>query len=220
MYLSRVKLDPNRRETMRALASPQLLHGAVEQSFNGSRQRTLWRVDRLGDAYYLLVLSAVQPDLTHVAMQFGSQTDRSLCETRNYDQLLARLTAGQSWQFRLRANPVHSLPRGKPGASARGKIVAHVTPEHQKEWLLKRAAALGFSLQSDRFDVVHIQWMKFRKRKDSNREVSLSVAVFEGVLSITDAELFRRTLTQGIGRAKAYGCGLLTIARLGGGSIG
>lgn len=39
---------------------------------------------------------------------------------------------------------------------------------------------------------------------------------FEGVLTITEAELFRKALIDGIGRAKAYGCGLMTLARIGG----
>jgi CRISPR system Cascade subunit CasE len=40
------------------------------------------------------------------------------------------------------------------------------------------------------------------------------VAVFEGVLQISDESLFKAALTNGIGRAKAYGCGLLTLANL------
>ena len=36
--------------------------------------------------------------------------------------------------------------------------------------------------------------------------------VFEGVLTVTDADAFRNALVNGIGREKAYGMGLLTIA--------
>ena len=34
---------------------------------------------------------------------------------------------------------------------------------------------------------------------------------FEGMLKVTDAELFRKTLREGIGKEKAYGCGLMTV---------
>jgi CRISPR system Cascade subunit CasE len=44
--------------------------------------------------------------------------------------------------------------------------------------------------------------------------VELGVAVFEGALTVTDAGRFVAALSQGIGRAKAYGCGLLTVAPL------
>jgi CRISPR system Cascade subunit CasE len=36
---------------------------------------------------------------------------------------------------------------------------------------------------------------------------------FDGRLEVTDPDALRRTLTQGI-RAKAYGCGLITLAPL------
>ena len=34
---------------------------------------------------------------------------------------------------------------------------------------------------------------------------------YEGVLQVTDAEAFCRLLTNGIGRGKAYGLGLMTV---------
>lgn len=37
---------------------------------------------------------------------------------------------------------------------------------------------------------------------------------FTGELQITDAEKFRHTLFNGLGRAKAFGCGLLMVKRL------
>ena len=52
----------------------------------------------------------------------------------------------------------------------------------------------------------------FRTRFAKMR-VSLLAVTYEGVLRVTDAALFRRTLTEGIGRGKAYGMGLLTVMR-------
>ena len=40
------------------------------------------------------------------------------------------------------------------------------------------------------------------------------MVTFEGILEISDEEVFKQTLVDGIGREKAYGCGLLTLARL------
>jgi CRISPR system Cascade subunit CasE len=218
MYLSRIALNESRRETMEALTSPQLLHGAVEQSFDGSRKRNLWRVDWLGGACYLLVLSSGQPHLSHIAEQFGYPQTEKPWDTKSYDKLLTRLQAGQTWQFRLRANPVRNSFQDQDKDLGRGKVFAHVTQAQQKQWLLSRAEACGFTLAEDEFDVVHTQWVKFRKGTDGSREVTLRTATFEGMLTITDAERFQQALLSGIGRAKAYGCGLMTIARCGGGS--
>lgn len=86
MYLSRVELDPIRRSTMTALAAPQKFHGAVESAFSGERRRRLWRLDRLGEKLYLLLLSEEMPDLSGVVEQFGTG---AAPESRNYDPLLA-----------------------------------------------------------------------------------------------------------------------------------
>lgn len=81
MYLSRVELDLTRRSTMEALAAPQKLHGAVESAFAGERRRRLWRLDRLGERLYLLLLSEDAPDLSGVVEQFGTG---AAAETRSY----------------------------------------------------------------------------------------------------------------------------------------
>ena len=105
MYLSRVELDPTRRSTMAALSAPQKLHGAVESAFAGERRRRLWRLDRLGERLYLLLLSEDAPELSGVVEQFGTG---AAAETRSYDPLLQRVEPGSCWQFRLTANPTKS----------------------------------------------------------------------------------------------------------------
>ncbi len=213
MYLSRIPLNVKLRDTMQALASPYVFHSEVELSFprrlDEERKRMLWRVDYLGDTCYLLVLSAELPDFLHIASKFGY----GHWERKNYNPLLARLQSGQIWRFRLRANPIQSSFTEKNEKSGRGKVFAHVTQQQQRQWLIGRAQACGFSLHENAFDVVHTEWKKFHKAKRSSHEVILRIADFEGILTISDAESFKHTLLSGIGRAKAYGCGLLTLAR-------
>ncbi|WP_424887342.1 type I-E CRISPR-associated protein Cas6/Cse3/CasE [Streptomyces sp. XH2] len=48
--------------------------------------------------------------------------------------------------------------------------------------------------------------------RNPRQEIQLTQATFDGLLRITDITSFRRTLTQGLGKAKAYGCGLMTPA--------
>lgn len=208
MKLSRVFLDLTRRETMRALTSPQMLHGAIESCFPGERQRHLWRLDWLGDRCCLLLTSSRTPDLTSLAAQFGSPNMPP--ETKDYRPFLDRLTNGTQWRFRLCANPVHAVCEE---SGTRGKITAHVTTAQQCKWLLDRAQKHGFALRDGDFDVVQSRWMDFSKH-DANRVVIRQVT-FEGVLTITDADVLREAMTYGIGRGKAYGCGLLTLVSMG-----
>jgi CRISPR system Cascade subunit CasE len=60
------------------------------------------------------------------------------------------------------------------------------------------------------FDVTQSETRKFRSQ---GKTVTFEAATFEGVLRITDAESLVRAMRNGVGREKAYGCGLLTLAR-------
>ena len=46
----------------------------------------------------------------------------------------------------------------------------------------------------------------------SGTDVRIAKATYDGCLRITDLAAFRRTLVQGLGKAKACGCGLMTLA--------
>jgi CRISPR system Cascade subunit CasE len=89
--------------------------------------------------------------------------------------------------------------------------MAHVTAEYQRSWLTKKAPGCGFILEEGQFDVVETEQLRFWRKSDKP-PVTIGVAVFEGVLQISDEALFKAALTNGFGRAKAYGCGLLTLA--------
>lgn len=207
MYLSRMELDLTRRETMKALAAPSHFHGAVERAFTGDRKRNLWRLDPLGGRQYLLLLSEDKPDLTEASAQFGISGVDPAWETRDYTPFLQRITEESRWQFRLTANP--TVSRAREGM--RGKRYAHITPFYQKHWLLEQSGRRGFSVEEDAYEVVHCRWLRFRKGGGSM--VSLLSVTFEGELTVTDPALLRKTLTEGVGRGKAYGMGLLTLMR-------
>ncbi len=218
MYLTRMQLDVNKRETMKALSSPSMIHGAVENAFQGERKRKLWRIDCLQGKWYLMLVSEDQPDLTKAVKQFGLL--QSKWETKDYQPLLNRIQNGDNWHFRLTANPtVSRLPKKKAGTDlnsgiTRGKIYAHQTSEQQELWLENRAISHGFALDRREFHVVHTEWYHFKKKSQSHGQISILGATYEGRLHVTDAECFRATLCDGIGREKAYGMGLLTIANL------
>jgi CRISPR system Cascade subunit CasE len=55
--------------------------------------------------------------------------------------------------------------------------------------------------------------LRFSKRAGSPR-ITLSTATFQGRLRVTDPDAVRNALLSGIGTAKGYGQGLLTLASL------
>jgi CRISPR system Cascade subunit CasE len=218
MFLTRFTFDPARRGARKLLASPQAMHAAVRGAFAAPEDhqrpdaRTLWRLDTAAaGTVQLYIVSPGQPDLTHMVAQAGRDTAEAW-QTRAYAGLLASLQPGQQWAFRLTANPTHS--GRKTAESKETQRFGHLRPEQQTQWLIDRSARCGFAVatQQDNEPNVglhHRQTQTFRRGAGS---VTLTTVTYDGLLHITDAEAFRAALTQGIGHAKAYGCGLLTIA--------
>lgn len=216
MYLTRFALNPARRQCRFLLGSPQAMHAAVMAGFPPTTSerspdggRVLWRVDRDGPSTWLYILSPTEPQLTHVAEQAG-WSDSSTWSTKSYAPLLDQLEKGQSWAFRLHANPVHQITR----PDGKRIKVGHVTAQQQQQWLLDKAGSIGFSIpirdDSPAVDLSNRQHRTFRRGQG---RVTLTTAQFDGVLVVDDSALLRTAMIQGIGRAKGYGCGLMTLAQ-------
>ena len=218
MFLTRMFVNPRKRGAQRLLASPQRMHAAVAAgfpplSFEDDATRPLWRIDRRPDQVALLIAGPVEPDLTHLVEQAGWQTGE-LWQTRPYGPLLERLAQGQSWNFRLTANPTYA---GRKEGWADTKPRAHTTAKQQESWLLDRCGRAGFRIPDgpsgdSELQILDRSLLRFAR---SGHTVSLATATYEGRLIVNNADLLRGTLCRGLGRAKAYGCGLLTLAPLG-----
>ncbi len=218
MYLTRTYLNPQRRGAAKLLGSPQAMHAAVlagfapDQSQASEQGRILWRVDGAGTpTVALYVVSPKSPDFTGLCEQAGWPT-RPEWWTKPYEPVLSRLANGQRWNFRLTANPTHRA-RTRDGST---KIMGHVTVAQQTAWLTERSLALGFQIPVGPGDepVLTVRDRAVRSFRREGGRVTLSVATFDGVLNVVDVEKLRRTLILGIGRARGYGCGLMTLARV------
>ncbi|WP_416445189.1 type I-E CRISPR-associated protein Cas6/Cse3/CasE [Leucobacter sp. HNU] len=232
MYLTRFQINPRRRGAMKLLANAQAMHAAVLHGFPDPSPtdtgRVLWRLDRVAEQRYLVISSPAKPDLTHLVEQAGWPALGHGWDTAAMDTHLSGMAVGQRWAFRLTGNPVRAL-KPEDGAK-RGKIVAHRTVEHQLGWLSRQAEKHGFELATHEVEaveaetgnlitgeaqttrVVRSELLRFPR---DGRTVTVQAVDFDGVLQVTDADRFRAALRQGIGSARAYGCGLLTVARIG-----
>lgn len=230
MYLSRIQLNPRRRDAWRLLGSPQRMHAAVLASFPepptgdlAGAPRVLWRLDQDQGRYYLYVVSPGQPDFAHLAEQAGWPTvERGV--GKPYDAFLDGLSEGQQWAFRLAANPTRYVEAKEGG---RAKRLAHVTVRQQEAWLLEKATGCGFRVTTASQQsigvgtAVELPEVAVTRRATHSfgrtgapDPVTLGTAQFDGRLEVVDADLLRRALVLGIGAAKAYGCGLMTLARV------
>ncbi|MER5769275.1 type I-E CRISPR-associated protein Cas6/Cse3/CasE [Streptomyces sp. NPDC001985] len=153
-----------------------------------------------------------------------------------------RLTANpvQSLRHPTKLSPAQAEQRAEQDARTgtaaerriRGFRVPHRTAGQQLHWLLDRTDRHGFTipatgepapppalglgepgLPAPAVALTARDILRFSKRQNGPR-LTLSTATYQGRLRVTDPDLLRHTLLQGIGPAKAYGQGLLTLAPL------
>ena len=207
MYISRVEIDVNNRAKIKDLSHVGAIHNWVERAFpkeilQHNRTRKLWRIDNLGGKEYLLIVSPAAPDISVLEI-YGVKGSGS---TKEYSKFLDGIGVGLRAKFRVTLNPVIAVSEGE---GKRGKIKPHVTVEHQKKFLLDRAEKNGFHLAENEFDIVERTYVTLKK--EGERPLGLSKVTYEGVLTVTDPDRFKLTLTEGFGKKKAYGFGLMTI---------
>ncbi len=224
MYLSRLRLSRRSRANLNDLADCHQFHRTLMSAFpdiqggNGSpraRFGLLYRVEEDASGVRLLVQSDTKPDWSTL----GADRVLDPPECKDVELLYGVLTAGQTLHFRLRANPTRKInTKSKPdGSRSNGQRVELRSEEEWLAWLERKASQHGFRLQSvsAAADVPNIRTMKLGKfgGERNDRKLTFFAVQFEGRLVIADAALFKAALRNGIGPAKAYGFGLLSIAR-------
>ena len=144
-------------------------------------------------------------------------------ETKPFSPLLV---AGDRLTFRLRANPTISR-KTEAGRSARHDVLmdAKTKCRHQGivdprevqghmdeaaiKWLDNQSAKSGFILES----LPQLTGYRQHAIQRKGTEIRFSSIDYEGILKVTTPELFKEVLCWGLGRSKAFGCGLLMVRR-------
>lgn len=237
-FLSRIWINPRRKQGQRFLRDPQVVHAAVLAGLPNQpvNERVLWRMDfdqPLRPA--LIVQTESQPSWEHIVEQASwtsaDDPEDPLATVRPYADFLRDFEEGDEFAFRLTANPMKSLPPVHRGPDVtdrppRSPRVVLATAAQQTAWLDERSSRLGFAvpdssvsslMEDERVPEIRItrtEKKNFTRGKSTGRGVTLRMVTFEGRLSIDDPDRFREALLSGIGPAKAYGCGLMTLARL------
>jgi CRISPR system Cascade subunit CasE len=135
-------------------------------------------------------------------------------ETKPYDP---RFVTGQVLAFKLRANPTIArngkrhdvvMDRKLVLGNVREETSAEIWEQSGREWLGARAARLGFSLLvccAGGYRVHRIRRTKKRAR------VTLATLDLFGRIRVEEPEVLSAALFSGVGRGKAWGCGLLLV---------
>lgn len=122
-----------------------------------------------------------------------------------------RLQQDQILRFRLVGNPIKTIKDERGRKNSKGEIKACRVPlvqeDQQLAWLSRKldgAALIESAIVSSRRPIY------FRKVGKAGKILAVT---FDGVLRVSDSKKFLIILQNGIGPAKGFGCGLLSIAR-------
>jgi CRISPR system Cascade subunit CasE len=233
MYLSRLKLNLRSSDVQRDLADCQNLHRTVMSGFpeydgNGGARAEFGVLYRIENPYDSCVDVLVQSRITPAWEKVSEATAGYLAaepEVKEVEGNYAAITAGQVFSFRLRANVTRKIKTksGPDGKRRHGERVELWDDGRRLDWLARKGAAGGFEVVTVQVNGVKTHPAirvnpdgKTRGNKsgrpDGPTRLTFGGVVFEGLLKVTDAAEFRKTLAAGIGPGKAYGFGLLSIA--------
>lgn len=204
MYLSKLVLNPSpaARTVQRDLASPYELHRSMMRAFSYKGKdapgRVLFRLEpyRASESPVVLVQSEDEPDWS------GIKSDPHYLLSVDTKPYSPELFESQKLWFRLRANPTVKRDGKRHG------LVGYAS---QVEWLERKAEISGFHP----VDVTIrkcIKYISVVERGGMRRKETHLGVDYEGVLEVTSPEKLLASIAKGIGPAKGYGFGLLSIA--------
>lgn len=196
LWYTLLHLDLRQPHSRDALTDTQAMHKLIQQGFGDVRvaHNILYQVQpgRIGYPPQVLISSTTRPG-------WGTLNTTILkVDVKDITKQWQSLQAGKRYKFRLVANPVTRNSKGS------GNPITN--PVDQTLWITKR-------LQ----DAAEIRNLSITNPTTvtGNREgatLTHYTVTYSGTLAITDPDRLRHLLATGIGRAKAYGCGLLTLA--------
>lgn len=199
MFLSKVELAP------RWARNPYQWHRALWLLFPGrpnAERDFLFRVEGNvpGGGAVVLLQSVGAP----VAAAEGVR----VLASKSFEPMF---TPGLVLRFHLVANPVKTI------RDAQGRLDRHGAPkacrvplireEQQQEWLQRKLIGAA---QLEQVEVAPRQPLYFRREGTAGKIVPVA---FDGVLVVRDPQQLRALLLGGLGPAKSFGCGLLSLAR-------
>ncbi|HAN3907922.1 TPA: type I-E CRISPR-associated protein Cse1/CasA [Escherichia coli] len=188
-------------------AAWQFLLGLLQTSFapkNHGRWDDIWQDGLEAEKLREALLS-----LEH-AFQFGADSPSFMqdFEALKGDKvqvasLLPEIPGAQTTKF----NKDHFIKRGVRGQAEGSDVWLH-QQQAALDWLAAQGERSGFTLLDTSVDAYRQQQLR---RENSWQLIQFSSVDYTGMLTVTDPGLFLQRLSQGYGKSRAFGCGLMLI---------
>lgn len=205
MYLSKVFIDFRKPKNI------YQIHQDLWTLFPNQDDRPrsfLFRVEQqqAGIGATILLQSELAPSLLNEQINLLGMREYSLSVPKN-----------RRLRFLLVANPVKTIKDQHERKNKKGEVKSNRVPlikeEDQQNWLERKLQSWA---QLDSLLVRPCPPLYFYKRDEQNSKGhggKIVPVAFEGILTVQEPDTFMAQIKQGIGPAKAFGCGLLSVAR-------
>ncbi|MFE3504758.1 type I-E CRISPR-associated protein Cas6/Cse3/CasE [Kitasatospora sp. NPDC059146] len=204
-YLTEIRLNTRSRDVQADLRNGgygfhHRTARLTDSDTTSGNSRLLWRLDTFNNGLRLLVQTTDKPDPTTLPDHYGNT------RTLPLDKHLDRLTTGQKIRYRLAGNSVRFAFDEITGLPLPNRIPCK--GDEITTWWTRRAPDIGLDIDTTAtFQLPTVTGT--RERKPGFR---LVLTRYDGTATITNPDTLRTAMLTGIGRGKAFGAGLLTIA--------
>ncbi|MDF2269274.1 type I-E CRISPR-associated protein Cas6/Cse3/CasE [Streptomyces coacervatus] len=165
-----------------------------------------WALDLKAAALVLVVQSKVAADWAHIPKAALREAPHLITVDRTY-------RTGDTVGFRTVVNPTYSKPRtGPDGQKMRGQRVAHTKPDGVRKWCARlfgtweSPGRIGAAAEPD---TISVRMLPTVSSPAPHKGLKVVRAELRGTLTVTDPTAFVAALSDGIGHARAYSCGLI-----------
>ncbi|KIQ79772.1 type I-E CRISPR-associated protein Cas6/Cse3/CasE [Aeromonas sp. L_1B5_3] len=146
----------------------------------------------------------------HLCRQILLLSDR-LPQTGEYGEVESRslpddFLSHHHYRFTVTVSPTRRNSQSRQLKPVKGR-------EAIADWFIERSANnWGFSVDPLRLQVDDVRVAQFKGKAE--RDITLQQATLSGYLTVTDPERFALSVASGLGRGRAFGCGLLQVVPL------
>jgi len=206
MYLTKLVLDPRSAQARRDLGDAYEMHRTLARAFvtddTTKPPRFLWRQEIVGSNWSLptlLIQSTTAANWMSIRDLPNYLQTEPQTKVFNFSEMIEDSCR---YRFRLVANPT---------VTRNGKRIGIGGEENQMAWLGRQGGKHGFNLEHV---LVTSSDIMNTNKKRGVPSITIGQVSYEGVLLATQAAALIDAAGSGIGPAKAFGCGLLSLAKL------
>ncbi|MER5584790.1 type I-E CRISPR-associated protein Cas6/Cse3/CasE [Streptomyces asoensis] len=175
-----------------------------------------WTVNLRTQTLTLITQARVTPDWTPVPRT-------ALLQAPHLIKVDQTIKAGDTYTFRAIINPIRAImPTTGPKKGQRGRRTASTSPRHAAEWFTQRlqpegeppTGPSGIKRIGADADPTRITTTMLPPLVSTEKNgLKVVRAEVRGQLTVTDPATFVHTLTEGLGKARSYGVGLILVRK-------